>query len=81
MKNFVKMVDWKRFIRFEFCCFVIATVLYIISLGKGLNTFPKNIYIIPLGVILIGICILLKTLIEYLYWKRNTKQYGKKSKT
>jgi len=73
MKNFIGMVDWKRFIRYEFCCFLIVTALYLVSVGNGLNVFPENIYVIPLGILFIGVAILLKTLIEYLDWKRKTK--------
>jgi hypothetical protein len=71
MKNFIKRVDWKRFWRFELYSFIIIMVLYLNSLGNGRNTFPENIYIIPLFPVFFGLAMLIRTHIEYLIEKEN----------
>jgi hypothetical protein len=74
MKDFIKRVDWKKFVKYEVYCFMIVTILYANSILCNRNVFPENIYVIPLTVVLFAILLILKANISYLEEKIVKKQ-------
>jgi hypothetical protein len=66
MNNFWKRLDWKKFVKYEFYCFLIVTFLYVLSLLRHLNVFPQNIWIIPFIVIGFAVLMLLKSHTVYI---------------
>lgn len=73
MKNFIKRLDWKKFVRYEIYCFLIVGLLYANSVWNGLNVFPENTYVIPVTVIGFAVLMLLKSHIVY-YEKKYLKK-------
>jgi uncharacterized membrane protein HdeD (DUF308 family) len=61
MKNFIKAVNWKRFLGIESWCFGILLFFYIVSPNK----FPKNFYNVPLITIIFGMMVLISGALNY----------------
>ena len=61
MKKFFKLIDWKKFFRYELYSFLIIGVLYLASLTRGDNIFPENLYVVFLIPGLFGVMMILKT--------------------
>ena len=62
MKEFLKtQINWRKFIEIEIGIFAFLLLSYF----AGNNKFPHHIYIVPLGVIVIGIAVILYAYYDY----------------
>jgi hypothetical protein len=66
MKNFIKAIDWHKFLKYEFWFLVVISFFYFTSPNK----FPHNFYVIPLTMILFGLMMIINS---YPIHYRNTK--------
>lgn len=67
MKEFVKSVDWKMFVRYELYCIGILVFLYLASPNK----FPHNFYAVILIALMWSVMMLLSAHSRYMM--RNAK--------
>jgi hypothetical protein len=66
-KEYLGLIDWKKFWKVEIWCIVIVTLFYLLSLVKCKgNVFPENLWSIPVISILFMILLFVKSFIEYL---------------
>lgn len=54
--NWKKDINWKKFWRWEFGCFLVILMLY----AGSPNLFPENIYVIIIVPILFGLMMIMK---------------------
>lgn len=73
MKDFLKVINWKKFWKYELIAILIVGVLYLNSLWQGNNIFPENLYVIALIPGLFAFMMILKTVNTYRLQKYNEK--------
>ena len=61
MKKFFKLIDWKRFFKYELYALLIVGALYSASLLRGDNIFPENLYVVFLITGAFGFMMIVKT--------------------
>jgi hypothetical protein len=76
MKNFIKSVDWKKFLRYMLYFFVVVTALYIGSLMNGRNIFPENLRIVFLTTAGWGVMLSISAFTDYLILKSKQNKNG-----
>jgi hypothetical protein len=70
MKNFLKRIDWRKFIKYELFALLIVGLLYLNSVGQGWNNFPYNFWVVFLVPGAFGVAMLLKSGIAYMEEKQ-----------
>ena len=74
MKKFFKLIDWKKFLKYELYCILIVGALYFASVMRGDNVFPENVFVVLIIPGLFGFMMILKTHIVLLEKKMGMKK-------
>ena len=61
MKKFFKLIDWKKFLKYELYCILIVGALYFASVMRGDNVFPENVFVVLIIPGLFGVMMIIKT--------------------
>ena len=61
MKKFFKLINWRKFWKYELYAFLILAALYANSIHAGRNIFPENLYVVFLIPAIFAVMMLLKT--------------------
>jgi hypothetical protein len=72
MKEFLKKINWKAFIKE----IIIIFAFFSLSYWAGNNKFPHNIWIVPVGTIVIGLAILGHAYIGDKIYNKKDKENG-----